>query len=74
MKLQIVVDRIEGGFAVLEVETNYVDWPLKALPSGTTEGTCLTIEITSNPTDSSTAEERLARLRRREPRGDIIDL
>ncbi|MBT3219304.1 MAG: DUF3006 domain-containing protein [Proteobacteria bacterium] len=74
MKLQIVVDRIEGDLAVLEVGNSLVDWPLKALPPEVAEGTCLTIEIQVDPSDTRAAEERLARLRRREPKGDVIDL
>lgn len=39
------VDRIEGPMAVIEVAGTTVDWPVQALPAGTTEGSTLTITL-----------------------------
>ena len=41
--MKVVIDRIEGEFAVLEVDGVSVDWPLKSLPVGTRE--CLRVEF-----------------------------
>ena len=47
----VVVDRIEGDLAVLEVGDNQVDWPLEALPEGVAEGDSfnLTFSPLTNP-------------------------
>lgn len=42
--LLAVIDRIEGEFAVIEIEGTFVDWPLRALPEGVCEG--MTWEVT----------------------------
>ena len=69
MKFKAYVDRIEGEFAVIEVKGNHMDWPLSALPKGTSEGS--TINITVVKTESNArqeAEDRLQRLKSVGPR------
>lgn len=70
----VVVDRIEGDLAVLEVAGTTVDWPIAALPEGVGEGTTLSVVFQITPSDHSEAEARLERLRQRGPKGDAIDL
>jgi hypothetical protein len=40
---EVVIDRIEGDYAVLEAGDDMVDFPLAALPPGVKEGGKLTI-------------------------------
>ena len=63
----IVVDRIEGTFAVLEVDGAFVDFPLAALPEGAREGDVLT--FTRAPASDAEAAARLARLKSRTRQG-----
>jgi hypothetical protein len=70
--MRITVDRIEGDRAVLEfaseggaIET--VAIPLAALPKGTLEGAALSFH--AELTDTSEAEARLARLRKKTDQG-----
>jgi len=71
--IEVLVDRIEGGFAVLEVGGSFVDWPAHALPAGAVEGSKLTL-ILDVPEDLETAEARYERLRARSKVGTDIDL
>lgn len=61
---RIVVDRIEGDRAVLDLGSERVDLPLSALPTGLKEGDRLSITVEAAPALSA-AEARLARLRAR---------
>ena len=46
MKTVATIDRIEEGFAVIELDDdNYIDIPLKYLPAGVKEGDKLTLTI-----------------------------
>ena len=46
MKTKVIIDRIEEGFAVIELdEGNYIDVPLKYLPAGVKEGQALILSI-----------------------------
>ncbi len=67
----MVVDRIEGDRAVLEIDGRMVDVPLGLLPEGATEGSVLQFGLTgpaaAEVTDEAAA--RLARLRARTPQG-----
>ena len=74
MSVRIVVDRIEGAFAVLEVGGTTVDWPLATLPEGVTEGSTLTAVFSLEETSDDAATARLERLRKRGPAGNDIDL
>ena len=70
--MRITVDRIEGDRAILEfasdggvIET--VSIPLAALPEGIHEGA--TLSFHTEMTDTSEAEARLARLRKKTDQG-----
>ncbi|PJB47501.1 MAG: DUF3006 domain-containing protein, partial [Deltaproteobacteria bacterium CG_4_9_14_3_um_filter_63_12] len=43
--MKIVVDRIEGSVAVLEVGNEYVNFPVAALPKGAGEGAVLAFTL-----------------------------
>ena len=72
----IVVDRIEGDRAVLEADGRLLDFPLGALPPGTSEGDVLQISIDPDRTRKRKArgEARLARLRERTPQTKTFEL
>lgn len=63
----IVVDRIEGDTAVIEVGSRTIEVPLAELPAGVKEGDGLAFRIV--PADTSAAEARLARLRAKSQQG-----
>jgi len=71
----IVVDRIEGEFAVLEVDGQTIDVPLHELPQGIAEGDILS----DNGDDSATVlspavVERVKRLRAQDSGEMEIDI
>lgn len=73
----IVVDRIEGETAVLEIHGATVDIPVSALPEGAREGSVL--GLTLDPDRQSAVEEqnraRLERLKKRNPaKGGLLTL
>ena len=69
MKFSAYIDRIEGEFAVVEVNGCPMDWPLTALPEGTSEGTTLTISVAkTGPSIGQEAKERLQRLKSAGPK------
>jgi hypothetical protein len=70
----IVVDRIEGEVAVLEIDGVTVDFPRKALPRGAREGSILLISLGDPSELLEEGRARLARLRKTSPPGDDIDL
>jgi hypothetical protein len=72
--VRVVIDRIEGDFAVLEVGDQRVDWPAAHLPPGATEGSVLELSITVQTDPEREAEDRLKRLRAKGPSGSSIDL
>ncbi len=73
--VRLVVDRIEGDVAVVEVAGRLVDWPLEALPPDVVEGSVLSAVLTLQESDLSSARARAERLTRRTPdRSDDIDL
>ena len=75
MEVEVVVDRIENGIAVLEVAGEFVDWPVSALPSTLTEGSRMTFVISGvEGSGQEDAQARLERLRATGPSGDDIDL
>ena len=46
MKNKVIIDRIEGKIAVLELDAdNYIDVPIKYLPAGVKEGQALILSI-----------------------------
>lgn len=74
MTVEVVVDRIEGELAVLEVAGATFDWPLAALPPETREGDRLSVTFAPIPADTTAAQERLDRLAAEGPDSDDIDL
>ena len=49
MKTKVIIDRIEEGFAVIELdEENYIEVPLKYLPEGVKEGEALNLFFEKN--------------------------
>ena len=61
----IVIDRIEGDRAVLEIDGELIDVPVTALPAGAREGAVLVWSIGDANDALSEAEARLQRLRER---------
>jgi hypothetical protein len=72
--MRVVIDRVEGAFAVLEVAGTTVDWPIAALPAGAAEGQSFDLTFTPIASPLSDAQARLDRLAARGPKGDSIDL
>ena len=74
----IVVDRIEGPIAVLEMGGEFVEVPCSVLPEGTAEGDLLEFSAKSGDgleTDAKRqAVERVERLRASDPGDMEIDL
>jgi hypothetical protein len=64
----IVVDRIEGSMAVVEIDGRTLDVPLTELPEGVKEGDRLAFTLLG-PADTRAAEDRLARLKAGTPQG-----
>ncbi len=66
----IVVDRIEGEVAVLEIDGATVEIPAAALPAGAGEGAvlALTLDPDAQGDVASQARERLDRLKGRGPK------
>jgi len=54
--MKVVVDRIEGELAVLEVDGGFVDWPLRSLPASTVEGTVLEVSFRVSSPNALPAE------------------
>ena len=73
----IVIDRIEGDVAVLEVEGQSIDFPASALPPGATEGSVLLLQLDPDAARDIQAENqaRLERLKKRSPiKGGLLQL
>ena len=72
----IVVDRIEGNRAVIEVDGEMFDIPSSALPKGTEEGALLQLSAHPDAAQelSKVNEERLSRLRDGDPGDMEIDI
>ena len=46
MKTKVTIDRIEEGFAIIELDSeNFIDIPLKYLPAGVKEGDKLILDF-----------------------------
>ncbi|MGN0447873.1 MAG: DUF3006 domain-containing protein [Acutalibacteraceae bacterium] len=61
--MNLTVDRIEEGFAILEKEDmSYENVPLSLLPSGTKEGSVLTFDGTTYTLDPDAEAEARARI------------
>jgi len=72
----ITIDRIEGSFAIIDIQGNTIEVPVSVLPSSAREGTVLKLVLSDE--DSSTLvrenKERLARLKAEDPGDMEIDL
>ena len=76
MTSRITIDRIENNLAVVESGEDYFSIPLSLLPAGAKEGDSYTITFASIDSTNAKkeAQERLDRLKKRDPGDDIIDL
>jgi hypothetical protein len=73
--MNIIVDRIEGEWAVLEVGEHRVNFPLAALPQPVREGDLITLEVQPPPQGAlDDARARLQRLQQSSPPGDSFDI
>ena len=70
----MVVDRIEGQVAVIELNGQTLDIPIEMLPEGVQEGDRLRMVLDSKPDGSHTSTDRLARLQAKDDLPDHIDL
>ena len=70
----MIVDRIEGAIAVIEIDGQTIDIPTQLLPEGTLEGDRLRLVIQSNDKKTTEAEDRLKRLQSTDQEPDHIDL
>jgi hypothetical protein len=68
----MIVDRIEGSLAVVEVDGGTVDLPAAWLPAGAAEGSVLRVEVEQDSgasrvtitLDSAATEDRIEAMRR----------
>lgn len=75
--MRIVVDRIEGPLAIVEIAGALIPVPVLLLPPDAREGSVLAFVIAEAPSEAKILEDGMARLRRlalRGPPGDDIDL
>lgn len=70
---RIVVDRIEGDVAVVEVAGHTLDVPVALLPEGAGEGSVLTLVLAAQQDDAALAD-RLAALQASSDIGDDFSL
>ena len=72
----IVIDRIEGTVAILEIEGSAVEISVGLLPEGTQEGSVLSFVLSDNQATELQRdnEERLKRLRAQDPGDMEIDI
>ena len=50
--MNVIIDRFEGEFAVVEVGGSFVNMPIELVPDGAKEGSVLNITIDENETKS----------------------
>lgn len=65
MKITATIDRIEGEYAILEIDNVVVNWPLHALPVESSEGDVIILDIKRTNDQISETEARLDRLKGR---------
>ena len=72
----IVIDRIENAVAIVEIDGETIDIPLKLLPAGVKEGDLLKLILCDNEEThlQKENEERLKRLQERDSGDMNIDL
>lgn len=67
---RIVVDRIEGAVAVVQVGDETIHLPVSVLPEGAGEGSVLTLSLAPAQPDLAAAKARLDRLQSASAIGD----
>jgi hypothetical protein len=65
MEITATIDRIEGEYAILEIDNVMVNWPLHALPVESSEGDVIILDIKRTNDQLSETEARLDRLKGR---------
>ena len=65
MIITATIDRIEGAFAILEVDNEMVNWPLRALPEASAEGDVILLDIQRSNDHLDDTEARLDKLKAR---------
>ena len=70
----MVIDRIEGDFAIIEFNGDTVDIPLSWLPQGSKEGDRIRLVSDPDPAARQSANARLKRLQAKDHLPDHIDL
>ena len=70
----MVIDRIEGQMAVLELDGQTIDIPLKHLPEGAREGARLRLVLDSHTGELQKSQDRLVRLQAKDDLPDHIEL
>ncbi len=70
----LIVDRVEGERAVIEIDGAVISIPARLLPAGASEGSVLRLEIDADATRLREAQARLERLKSRDTIADVIDL
>ena len=72
----IVIDRIEGERAIVEIGGEIIEIPRSELPNGSKEGDVLVFAVNPEAVENMKKdnEERLKRLRERDPGDMEIDL
>lgn len=75
--MRIVIDRIEGAFAIVEIAGRAIEVPLALLPDGAREGATLRLVLEDPASEANIlkeAAERLKRLALHGPKSDDIEL
>lgn len=62
LRLQVVIDRLEGQSAVLMIQDREVIWPKKDLPAGIREGQVLAVTIEVDEEAAADRRERVQSL------------
>ena len=63
METTATIDRIEGSYAILEVDDAMINWPLSALPDECAEGDVILFDIKITKNQLSDTEARLEKLK-----------
>ena len=65
MKISATIDRIEPPYAILEVDNEMINWPIRALPTDVAEGDVILLDITRSNDQLSETKARLEKLKKR---------
>lgn len=73
--MNIVIDRIEDDLAILDVDGEIIEFPLKALPDNSKEGDLIAFVKLDNSELLQQAKDRIEKLKAMsQTSGDTIDL